>query len=425
MRPPAITRVEVVTIGDELLLGQTIDTNAAFLSRELAAAGFHVTRRTTVGDDEQAISTAVSKALERAHAVICTGGLGPTQDDFTKPVVAHLFGTPLEVDETLLEALRARYRTRGITMSDRNISQAEVPRGATVLPNPRGTAPGLVLRDAKRCCVLLPGVPHELRGLVVEQVIPYLKLCFASDSAAPIRFRLLRTVGIAESTVAEKLDSLLPELEPLRLAFLPWIAGTDLRITSWGELPDELVDAAFADAERAIRDRIDSYIYGTDQDDLAVVVGRMLRARGALLAVAESCTGGLLSKRMTDAPGSSDYFHSGVVAYANDAKVHYVGVRPETIQSSGAVSEEVARELALGAQRNTGAAAALGITGIAGPGGGSAEKPVGLVWIAAVVDGRIETRRIVFPSDRDEVRERAAQTALALLWTMLRGGARS
>jgi nicotinamide-nucleotide amidase len=291
-----------------------------------------------------------------------------------------------------------------------------------VLPNPRGTAPGLVLTDpAGHCCVLLPGVPHEMRGLVVEQVSPYLQQKFASQSASAIRFRVLRTTGIAESMVAEMLDPVLIDLEPLRLAFLPWIAGTDLRITSWGDLPDELVEAAFADAERTIRAKIDSYIYGTDTDDLAVVVGRMLRARGAMLAVAESCTGGLFAKRMTDAPGSSEYFHSGVVAYSNESKEHYLGVSPETIAQHGAVSEEVARELAVGAQRNAGVAAGVGITGIAGPGGGTPEKPVGLVWIAAALDSRVEALRIVFPSERGEVRERAVQAALALLWTMLRG----
>ena len=416
------TRVDVVTIGDELLLGQTLDTNAAFLSRELATAGFQVTRRTTVGDDEQSIAQAVSAALERSPVVICTGGLGPTQDDFTKPVVARLFDAPLAVDQAILEMLRGRYRTRGITMSDRNITQAEVPRGATVLPNPRGTAPGLVLSKPNgRCCILLPGVPHEMRGLVVEQVIPFLAQKFVPAMSAPIRFRVLRTTGIAESTVAEKLDPVLTEFEPLKLAFLPWIAGTDLRITSWGDLPDELVDAAFDDAERTIRNVLDPYIYGTGIDDLAVVVGRMLRARNLMLALAESCTGGLLAKRMTDAPGSSDYFHSSVVAYADDAKERYLGVSADTLLAHGAVSEQVARELALGAQRHAGVGAAIGITGIAGPGGGLPDKPVGLVWLAAVLENRVETKRVVFVSDREEVRERAAQTALALLWSMLRG----
>jgi nicotinamide-nucleotide amidase len=260
-----------------------------------------------------------------------------------------------------------------------------------------------------------------MRGLIVEQVIPYLRQNFVASTAAPIRFRVLRTTGIAESTVAEKLDPLLPELEPLKLAFLPWIAGMDLRITSWGELPDELVDAAFDDAERAIRTLLDPYIYGTGIDDLAVVVGRMLRSRGLVLALAESCTGGLLAKRMTDAPGSSDYFHSSIVAYANDAKERFLGVSAAALAEYGAVSEQVARELTLGAQRAAGVGASIGITGIAGPGGGSQEKPVGLVWIAAAVENRIETKRVVFVSDREEVRERAAQTALALLWSMLRG----
>jgi nicotinamide-nucleotide amidase len=413
--------VEIITIGDELLLGQTIDTNAAFLSRELANAGFRVTRRTTVGDNAENIADAVQDALSCSSVVICTGGLGPTQDDFTKPVVAELFDAPLEVDTRLLDALRERYRLRGIAMPERNICQAEVPRGALVLPNPRGTACGLVLRDADgRICILLPGVPHELRGLALEEVIPFLRRARAGTVGGAIRFRTIRTTGIAESAVAEKIDSILPRIRPLTVAFLPQFAGSDLRITSWGELPEAEVDAALSDAEQQIRSVLQSHIYGTGSDDLAAVIGALLRERGLTITTAESCTGGLIAKRITDHAGSSDYFGTGVVTYANEAKQRLLDVSPQTMAEHGAVSEPTVREMIRGAQRRADAAAAIAVTGIAGPGGGSSDKPVGTVWLAAALHDQVLTRKIVFPGDREEIRERAAQAALALLWKLLK-----
>jgi nicotinamide-nucleotide amidase len=417
--------VAVITIGDELLLGQTIDSNAAFISRELAKHGFRVAIRITVGDDEEAISNSVRDALDRSRVVICTGGLGPTQDDFTKPVVARLFGADLVLDEQLLEQLRERFRQRGIVMAERNICQAEVPRGARVLPNPRGTAPGLLLtRDDGACCILLPGVPHEMRGLILEQVIPFLEQR-ATERAHPISYRTLRTTGIAESAVAEKLDGVVAAVRPLTLAFLPSIPGTDLRITCWGDLGESDAAAAIAAAETRIRSALQSHIYGADDDDLAAVVGELLRAQGLTVAVAESCTGGLVGKRLTDAAGSSDYFLGGIIAYANQVKHELLGVSINTLREHGAVSEAVAREMAAGARRQTGASAAIAITGVAGPGGGTPDKPVGTVWIAASLNQATETRRSVWGGDREEIRERAAQAGLALLWKLLRAPAAS
>ena len=411
-------QVEVITIGDELLLGHTIDTNAAFISRELSARGFRIQRRSTVGDDEAAIADAVSAALRRARVVICTGGLGPTQDDFTKPVVARLFGAPLEIDQSIIDELLRRYARRGLKMSDRNISQAEVPRGATVLPNARGTAPGLVLTTADgRHCILLPGVPHELRGLITEQVIPFLEANLRGRE--PIAFRVLRTTGIPESTVAERLDALLAQIAPLTLAFLPNFAGTDLRITSWGALAGDALEPAIAAAELRMRDILGDFIYGTGTDDLAEVVGALLRERKLTISTAESCTGGLVCKRLTDVPGSSAYVIGGVIAYDNKVKTAELDVGADLLDQYGAVSEPVVRAMAEGALRRFGTDTAIAVTGIAGPAGGSEDKPVGLVWHAAALKGRVEARKFVFPGDREEIRERAAQAGLALLWRML------
>jgi nicotinamide-nucleotide amidase len=414
---------EVVTIGDELLLGHTLDTNAAFISRELGQVGIRVTRRATVGDNTDDIADGVSQALDRAAIVICTGGLGPTQDDLTRSAVARVFDVPIDVRSDLLEALRERYRQRGMPMPERNITQAEVPRGAHVLPNVRGTAPGLALTRADgHTCILLPGVPHELRALFLEQVLPYIITAIRPEEAAPlhpIRYVVVRTTGIAESAVADRVDSLLADIVPLTVAFLPGFAGTDLRITSWGLLGQAEADRALERAGLRIRELLRDHVYGAAGDDLASVVGQALRARGWRLAVAESCTGGLLSKVLTDAAGASDFFDGGVIAYSNDVKQALLAVASTTLEQNGAVSEATAREMALGVRNATGADVAIAITGIAGPGGAVADKPVGTVWIAAATPLELKTRRIVFPGDREEIRERAAQAGLALLWRML------
>ena len=414
--------IEFIAIGDELLLGHTVDTNASWLGRELAAAGYQVTRRVTIGDDFTGIQNAVREALDRAEVVICSGGLGPTQDDYTKLAVADLFGARLVVRQDLLDALEERYRRRGTPMPSRNITQAEVPEGAQVLPNIRGTAPGLLLRDARgRRVILLPGVPHEFRGLVSEQVLPLLR-AELPPRTQPVFYRTLRTTGIPEALVAEKIDDVLPVIAPLTVAFLPGFEGSDIRLTSWGQLAADAANAAFDRAETLIRERVGRWIYGTGRANLADVVGDLLRSRKLTVRIAESCTGGLLGKRLTDTAGSSDYFDRGVVAYSNEAKVELLGVRPETLAAHGAVSEETVREMTIGSLP-PGRGAAIAITGIAGPGGGSAEKPVGTVWLGAALreDGsdRIVTRRVGLPGDREEIRERAAQAALALLWDLL------
>lgn len=416
--------IEFIAIGDELLLGHTIDTNAAWLGRELASVGYSMVRRATIGDDAAAIRSAVRDALERAEVVICSGGLGPTQDDVTRPAVADLFGVPLVVNQDLLAALEARFRKRGMPMPSRNITQAEVPEGAEILPNARGTAPGLLLRDHRgRRVILLPGVPHEFRGLVTEQVLPKL-LAELPPRGSPVFYRTLRTTGIAESLIAEKVDDVLAAVAPLSVAFLPGFTGSDIRLTSWGMLDENAANVAFDRAEALIRERVGRWIYGTDNTNLADVVGDLLRTRGLTVRVAESCTGGLLGKRLTDTAGSSDYFDRGVVTYSNESKLDLLGVKPETLAAHGAVSQETVREMALGILSPV-RGAAIAITGIAGPGGGSAEKPVGTVWLAAAIRKDIANVRVVeklavLPGDREEIRERAAQAGLALLWNLLR-----
>lgn len=414
--------VELLTIGNELLLGETVDHNAAWLGRTLAQNGFRVIRSTTVGDDEAAIRDALDRALDRTATVLCTGGLGPTHDDVTRAAVAAYFGRPLVIDPDLLASIRDRFTARGFDMPEINRVQAEVPAGATVLPNRRGTAPGIAIEDDDgRLAVLLPGVPTELHTIVHEHLLSFL-LARAPVRAKPIRHRVVRTTGVPESTLSERIAPLIPSLEPLSLASLPSAAGVDLRLTSWGALAADEVDAALDRAAKTIEERIGAYVYGRDQQDLADVIAHTLSERRLTLALAESCTGGLVAKRLTDVPGASAFLVAGLVPYADQAKERLLGVRRSTLEQHGAVSEQTAREMARGARATANTDAAVAITGIAGPTGGTPAKPVGTVWIAADVNDYTEARHYLLPGDREEIRERTAQAAFALLWSLIRDG---
>ena len=411
-------KVELLTIGTELLLGHTVDTNAAELGRALAAAGAEITRRTTVPDRPDAIRASVAEALDRTGFVIATGGLGPTRDDMTKTVVAELVGKRLVLDERLLADLEARFKKMGRPMPALNRTQAEVPEGATVLPNPRGTAPGLWVEDARgRVAVLLPGVPREMRGLLVEEVLPRL-LARQGGERRVVLSRTVRTTGIAESALAERVGPIEPEILPLTLAYLPSVDGVDLRVTAWGLEPRDAETRLGRVVER-LRAAAGDHAYGQDGADLAAVVLAALRAGRHRLGVAESCTGGMVAERVTSIPGASDSFIGGVVAYADVVKTAALKVPIETLEAHGAVSEETVRAMAEGAQRLFSADCTIAVTGIAGPGGGTPDKPVGTVWLATRVQTTTRAVKRVFPGDRDEVRRRAAQAALDLLRRLL------
>ena len=414
--------VEILAVGDELLLGATIDTNAAWIAQRLAREGIRVTRKTTVGDDDGAIGNALAAALRRTRVVLCTGGLGPTRDDLTRDAVARVYGREQHIDEGWMTVLHERYAKRGIPMPEVNRVQAMLPDGATLLHNANGSAPGVAIDDdALGLTILMPGVPSEMRGLMDSHVVPLLRE--RMGAARPVRSRMLRTAGISEAALAERIDDIALDLAPLSLAFLPQVAGVDLRITCGSAVAD--ADTLLDRAVERLTERMAADVYARDDSDLAAVVGRMLRAGGLKLALAESCTGGLVSKRMSDEPGASDYLLAAFVTYHNDAKRQFLGVRTETLAMHGAVSEQCAREMAEGARMAIGADVAVSVTGIAGPGGGSEDKPVGTVWYAVALEpgvahrlGRAEpvsARRFVHPGNRSDVRERAAQTALDML----------
>jgi nicotinamide-nucleotide amidase len=405
----ASPRVEIVTVGEELLAGDTVDSNAAWLGRTFKAAGIRIVRRATVGDDVAAIRAAVGDALGRVRVVVCTGGLGPTRDDVTLDAVAALTGRPLEEDSALLDGLRRRFAAFGRAMPENNRRQARVPRGADVFPNPRGTAPGLAIPHGDGVIIMLPGVPQEMRALTEASVLPYLARRW--PGIAHPDTRLVRTTGIPESTLAERVDDLVADFGGIDVAFLPGWEGVDLRLTAWQGAQQQQLD----DAAAALAARLERWVYAVGHESIEEVLAAELVARGRTLALAESCTGGLVAKRLTDLPGSSRYLLGGWVVYANEAKERLLGVPHEVLERHGAVSEETARALAEGALRALGADLAAAITGIAGPTGGSEEKPVGTVWIAAGSADSIRARRVIFPGDRTEVRERSAQAALHML----------
>jgi nicotinamide-nucleotide amidase len=414
--------VEIVTIGDELLLGETIDINAVWLARELGDVGISVVRRATVGDGAAAISSAVREAVFRTGAVITTGGLGPTSDDRTRPAIAALFGRELRHDDAIWEGLRTLWRERGRPGEppESNRQQALVPEGATVLTNRHGTAPGLLIEDEEgRWVAMLPGVPREMRGIMSEELLPRLRARTADDRRV-IRSVTLRTTGIAESQLPDLLGEHADGFGHISLAYLPGQEGVDLRLTVRDARPDD-ADRTLREAANTLRQLLDRHWYADAPTDLAEVVIASCRERGKRIAVAESCTGGLLAARLTSISGSSDAFLGGVIAYDNAVKVEQLGVEQSLLDRVGAVSEEVAKSMASGVRRLMHSNVGVGITGVAGPNGGTPEKPVGLVWIAVDVDGEFAVHGGRFIGDRAEIRFRATQAALNMIRRRLAG----
>jgi nicotinamide-nucleotide amidase len=404
-------KIELLTVGTELLLGFTVDTNGAEIARSLASIGVEIVRRTSVGDDRVAIQDAVGAALTRTGTVLVTGGLGPTRDDITKHAVAELLGMPLEFHEEIWQQLLDRFRSLGREPSLTNRSQAEVPRGGTVLRNRWGTAPGLWLESTRGVVIMLPGVPIEMRNLLAHEVVPRLA---PRAGSLVVRSRTVRTTAIPESTLAERLGDIEAAVRPLGLAYLPGLEGVDLRLTSWGADGDAS-DARLAAGAAELRRRAGENAYGEGDETLAAIVVDLLRQRNLTIGVAESCTGGLLGGRLTDVPGSSDVFRGGIIAYDNSVKTGHLGVAEDLLRSHGAVSEPVADAMAEGVRQRLSVDVGVGITGIAGPGGGTPDKPVGTVCMTVAGLGEVYSRKTIFLGSRPEIRARAVQTALFMV----------
>ena len=409
--------VELITVGDELLLGFTIDTNAAHLARELAAIGIGLRRRATVGDVAEDIAAAVREALDRTGAVVTTGGLGPTSDDLTKPSIAAIFGRGMRLDEEHVAWMEERWQQRfGRRMPESNRAQAMLPEGASKLTNNHGSAPGIWLEDERgRWVAMLPGVPREMRGMLADTLLPILRERASRDGVPTVvRSRTLRTTGVAESLLADQLDPIRESLGAISLAYLPAPDGVDLRLTI-RDVEAARADALLDDASNVVRSRLSRAIYAEGATDLASVVLDRCRTLHLTIAVAESCTGGLLGERLTSIPGSSDVVLGGVIAYANDVKRDLLSVDRSNLETHGAVSEPVARQMAEGIRSRLGASIGLAITGVAGPGGGTPEKPVGTVWVGAAFPDGTRAVQLRLIGDREEIRRRATQSTLELV----------
>ena len=434
--------IELLNTGSELMLGRVLNSHQQWLCRRFADLGYVVTRQVAVPDTAQDIQSAVREALSRADLVIATGGLGPTSDDLTRDLIAQLLGKKLQLDEAVLDHIKQRFAARNLPMPKNNEVQALVPEGAIVLPNPNGTAPGLALRIDEdggwkmengekasapssifhppssrlpKWLVLLPGPPRELRPMFDHLVVPLLRREFPLD--APLVCRTLRTSGIAESLVQEKIAAPLGALVAagLEIGYCARSGQVDVRLSARGASGEKVV----REAEAIVQNILGAQIYGFDDETIEAVVVRLLTERKKTLALAESCTGGCLAHRVTNVPGASAVFLGGLVTYSNEAKQKFLGVRAETLAAHGAVSEAVAREMAEGARSQLGADFAIAITGIAGPGGGTAEKPAGTVFIGLAGEFGTVVERRLNSFERETFKEVTAWQALEMLRTRL------
>ncbi len=403
-------KAEIVSVGTELLLGQIVDTNAAYLGRALSEVGIGVYRRTTVGDNPERLRAALTEALDAADVVFTIGGLGPTMDDITRDVLSEVTGVPLALDDGIADRLRAFFVSRGLSVLDSQLRQAYVPVRGRALPNPNGTAPGLLFDVPPKLAIALPGPPGEFIPILDNEVVPILR---DRTGGATIRSRVIRVCGLGEAAVEDRVKDLMLGLNPTVAPYAK-TGEVHLRVTARGSSAEEAEGLAAPLVEEIGR-RLGPHVYAFDDEPLEAAVVRLLRDRASTVAVAESCTGGLLAGRITDVPGSSEVFLGGIVTYSNGAKADLLGVPPTMLEAHGAVSREVAEAMAVGVRRRLGSDLGVGITGIAGPGGGTADKPVGLVWTAVSRAAGVVSERNVYIGIRRDVRTKATQTALTML----------
>jgi nicotinamide-nucleotide amidase len=404
-------KAEIIAVGSELLTPDRIDTNSLFLTAELNAIGIEVVRKTIAGDDRELLREVFREALGRVELVLSSGGLGPTQDDLTRETVAELLGRKLIRNDAILHFIESRFRSMGREMPELNVRQAMVPEGAEVLENPRGTAPGLWLEDSGHIIALLPGPPRELKPLFREQVLPRLE---RRVSGVRLYQREIRVTGLGESHVEQRILPIYQRYPDVTTTILAAPGETQIHLRIWTDDPQQAkktLDDMVQGFEIALTDRI----FSEDGRSLEEVVAEELTLNNATIAAAESCTGGLLAQRLTSIAGSSSYFLGGVVCYSNELKTTWADVPPEMILAKGAVSAEVAVALAEGIRRRVGSTIGVGITGVAGPGGGSEEKPVGTVHVAIAHASGVKERGARFPGERENIRWQASQTALDMV----------
>jgi nicotinamide-nucleotide amidase len=404
-------KAEIIAVGSELLTPDRLDTNSLFLTEELNKLGIEVVRKTIVGDNRDLLSEAFRDALDRVPLVIASGGLGPTEDDLTRETVADLLGRKLRLNEAILRYIEGRFRALGREMPPVNVRQAMVPEGAEVLENPRGSAPGLWIEDSGRMIALLPGPPRELKPMFREQILPRLE---RRGSGIRMFHRELRVAGMGESALEQRIKPIYTRYADVNTTILAAPGEIQIHLRLWTDdaaHAQKTLDEISQSFELALTDRI----FSQDGSSLEEVVANILTMNSATISAAESCTGGLLAQRLTSIAGSSSYFLGGVVCYSNELKTAWADVPPEIIRTKGAVSSEVAIALADGIRRRVGSTLGVGITGIAGPSGGTEEKPVGTVHVAIAHAGGVKERGVRFPGDRESIRWHAAQLALDMV----------
>jgi nicotinamide-nucleotide amidase len=407
---------ELLTIGDEILYGQTLDTNAHWMSGALDEASIRVIRRTTCGDQETEILRALAEAENRADIILITGGLGPTSDDLTKPTLAKYFDCEIKVNQQALDELEAYMTSRGRPLNRLTRLQASLPEKAEMVSNERGTAPGIWFNKNGKVFVAMPGVPHEMKFMMAHHVIPRLKRTF---DIPVIYHKIIRVAGIGESWLAEKIaewENALPA--NIKLAYLPTYSDLKLRLTANGS-DLETERAQVQGLIDKLLPLISEYFYGYDDDSLEVVIGRILKEKNATLAIAESCTGGYISQKITSVPGSSAYFNGAITPYQNEMKVKLLGVKEQTLMDHGAVSEETVTEMAKNVCRAFNTDFGLATSGIAGPDGGTLEKPVGTIWIACAHENEVVTKKLQLTKDRDVNIRLTSVMALHMLYQRL------
>jgi nicotinamide-nucleotide amidase len=409
-------KAEIIAVGSELLTPDNVDTNSLYLTHRLNENGCRVHLKTIVGDDPDEIAEVLRAALQRSDLVIVSGGLGPTEDDCTRAATAAALHRSIRIDESIIETLRQRFAARGFRMTKINERQAEVIAGAEILDNPLGTAPGMWIEDNGRAIVLLPGPPRELQSIFEEKVLPKIRRL---SGGAALAYRSFHVTGITESELDARIAPMYTAYPHVRTTVLAGTRHIAVRLYRWTRAGENATDLDELAAK--ISAELGDAIFSTRGESMEEVAGRLLREKGQTLAVAESCTAGLLGMQITRVPGSSDYFKGGILCYNNDAKIELCGVPAELLQKHGAVSAEVAEALACGVRQALHASIGLAITGIAGPGGGSPDKPVGLVYIGISDGKRTESRHRIMPGDRESIRERSAYLALSWLRRFVSG----
>lgn len=414
----ANTKAVIITIGDELLIGQTIDTNSAWIAQRLNALGIDVMRRVAVSDTEDGIRNALDEELPRADVILLTGGLGPTADDITKPFLCKYFGSKLVVNEMVLAHVKSIFEKRKRPFLERNMKQAEVPDNCTVMFNRMGTAPGMLFKKDGKAIVSMPGVPFEMMAIMEDEVLPYLQLNYTSDA---IVHSTVITAGEGESFIAEKIKDLEEALPPhIKLAYLPSPGVVKLRLTAKGNAKELLTKEVMMRQEE-IANRLENIVVSLHDLPLEHILGQSLLAKGLTVGLAESCTGGYVSHLLTQVVGSSQYFKGTVVCYLREIKEKLLGVKHETLQQHGAVSEETAVEMAKGALKVLNTDLALSITGLLSPGGEDDNVPIGTVWMAIASKDEVKTKEFRFHYDRPRNKEIAVQSALLMIWKYING----